>query len=191
MPRERIAHTKRRKMTQPRAAKIFLARNGVCFNCRRQIAQHLPGVDWSDPNWGIYEEDEFTIEFNTGEDDPLESLMLHVRGGGDALQALLRLARPTGWGLLDCSTSEFIDLENPSAEGWEAFQEFRDNAIGPPKKKPAKKTTSPPKRQARQTKKKSQPPQGKKTPVKAKAKAKVKAKAKAKPPKRKSKRKKS
>jgi len=34
-----IPHTKRRKMTKARAARIFLARNGVCFNCRQQIRQ--------------------------------------------------------------------------------------------------------------------------------------------------------
>jgi hypothetical protein len=39
MPVELIPHTKRRKMTRARAAKIFLARNGICFNCRRQINQ--------------------------------------------------------------------------------------------------------------------------------------------------------
>ena len=36
---ELIPHTKRRKMTKARAAKIFLARNGICFNCRQQIRQ--------------------------------------------------------------------------------------------------------------------------------------------------------
>lgn len=44
MARELIAHTKRRKMTQPRAAKIFLARNGICFNCGVQIPTE--GVPW-------------------------------------------------------------------------------------------------------------------------------------------------
>jgi hypothetical protein len=34
---EFIPHTKRRRMTRARAARIFLARNGICFNCRRQI----------------------------------------------------------------------------------------------------------------------------------------------------------
>lgn len=33
-----IPHTKRRKMTQPRAAKIFLARDGICFICRQRIS---------------------------------------------------------------------------------------------------------------------------------------------------------
>ena len=36
---ELIPHTKRRGMTKARAARIFLARNGICFNCRQQIRQ--------------------------------------------------------------------------------------------------------------------------------------------------------
>ena len=32
-----IPHTKRSRMTKARAARIFLARNGICFNCRQQI----------------------------------------------------------------------------------------------------------------------------------------------------------
>lgn len=38
-----IPHTKRRGMTKARAARIFLARNGKCFNCRQQIRQ---GQSW-------------------------------------------------------------------------------------------------------------------------------------------------
>lgn len=36
---EFIPHTKRRGMTKARAARIFLARNGICFTCRQQIRQ--------------------------------------------------------------------------------------------------------------------------------------------------------
>lgn len=38
-----IPHTKRRSMTKARAAKIFLARNGICCNCGQQIRQ---GEKW-------------------------------------------------------------------------------------------------------------------------------------------------
>lgn len=38
-----IPHTKRRGMTKARAARIFLARNGICFNCQQQIR---PGQAW-------------------------------------------------------------------------------------------------------------------------------------------------
>lgn len=102
---------------------------------RKAISRYLD-VDWSDPAWGIYESGELSIEFNMGEEDPVTDIMLHVRGGGDAIAAMLGFAQPNNWSLFDCSTSEFLDPENPSAEGWEGFQEFRDKVV---KKKPKKR----------------------------------------------------
>jgi len=86
-------------------------------------------VDWSDPEWGMYAGDRFTFELNTGQDDPIVALMVHVRGGGDAIAALLRLAVPNRWSLFDCSTGEFLDPHEPSREGWEGFQAYRDTVI--------------------------------------------------------------
>jgi hypothetical protein len=97
---------------------------------RQQLSQLLPGIDWSDTTWGIYDGDGFSIEFNAGEDDPIGDMMLHVRGGGDAIAAIVTFARPLGWSAFDCSEGEFLDLENPSQAGWEGFQAFRDKAIG-------------------------------------------------------------
>lgn len=119
---------------------------GLAEEVRSRIDQHLPGIDWSEPTWGVYEGDGFTIEFNMGDEDPVPMIMLHVRGGGDPISAMLALANPHGWSLLDASTSQLIDPENPSAEGWEGFQGFRDKVLGPtneakpePKTKKAKK----------------------------------------------------
>lgn len=102
---------------------------GSAGTVRKSISQYLPGVDWSDPTWGIYDGDEFLIEFNTGEGDPVDSIMLHVRGGGDAIAAMLQFANPNKWSLLDLSTGEFLDPENPSQKGWENFQATRDKVI--------------------------------------------------------------
>lgn len=50
MTLEFIPHTKRRGMTKARAARIFLARNGICFTCRQQIRQGQPWfVEHPDP----------------------------------------------------------------------------------------------------------------------------------------------
>lgn len=60
-----IAPTKRSKMTKARAAKIFLRRNGICWNCRHQIrgeawtvehpdALALGGPDEDDQLWPIH-----------------------------------------------------------------------------------------------------------------------------------------
>lgn len=96
---------------------------------RERLSELLPGIDWSDTTWGVYEGNGFSIEFNVGEDDPIGDMMLHVRGGGDAIPAIVTFARPMGWSALDCSTSEFLDLDNPSQAGWEGFQELRDRII--------------------------------------------------------------
>ncbi len=83
----------------------------------------------------------FSLEFNIGKDDPVETIMLHVRGGGDAIAAMLKFCQPNNWSLFDCSTSEFIDPENPSQEGWEGFQEFRDKVVKKVMKETSKKPT--------------------------------------------------
>jgi hypothetical protein len=69
---------------------------GTAAQVRRRITKHLPGVDWSESGWGVYDGDGFTIEFNTEDDDPIDSLMLHVRGGGACIAVLLRFANPNG-----------------------------------------------------------------------------------------------
>jgi hypothetical protein len=103
---------------------------GPAATVRQQLSKLLPEIDWSDPTWGVYEGDGFSIEFNVGDDDPIDDMMLHVRGGGDAIAAIVSFARPLGWSALDCSMGDFLDLENPSQGGWGGFQEFRDRAIG-------------------------------------------------------------
>jgi len=102
---------------------------GSATAVRELISRHLDGVDWSDPTYGVYTGGEFTIEFPIRDEDPIDSLMLHVHGGGDAIQTLLRFAQPNNWTLFDCSTSEIIDPVSPSQEGWEGFQKLRDKYI--------------------------------------------------------------
>jgi hypothetical protein len=107
---------------------------GKASAVRKAISKHLEGVDWTDPAWGIYLGEGFSLEFNMGKEDPVETIMLHVRGGGNAIAAMLRFAVPNDWSLFDISTSEFIDPENPSQEGWEGFQEYRNKVVKKTKK---------------------------------------------------------
>jgi len=102
---------------------------GPADEVRASVSKYLPGVDWSDPTWGDFVGEGFSIEFNVGNDDPITDMMLHVRGGGDAISAILQFAKPNKWSLLDSSTGDFIDPDNPSQEGWEGFQAFRDKML--------------------------------------------------------------
>ena len=108
----------------------------------------LPGVDWSDEQKGFFETEDFSIEFSIPEERPITCIMLAVRGGGDAFGALKALALPNKWSLFDCSESDFLDLNRPTADSFEAFQNFRDRALKqtsrrtPPKKQKPKQPTA-------------------------------------------------
>jgi hypothetical protein len=103
---------------------------GSARDVRKWISTRLSGVDWSDPTCGLYEHDGLWIEFDVGNDDPINSMMLRVRGSGDAISAIMAVTSPKRWSALDCSTSDFLNPENPSPAGWLGFQALREKAVG-------------------------------------------------------------
>lgn len=95
------------------------------------LGQWIPGVDLSDPSWGQLEGPGWSIELSIGDEDPVDSVMLHVRGGGDdVLPVVIRIARVLECGALDISTGDF--LVEGATEGWNAFQQYRDRVLGGP-----------------------------------------------------------
>lgn len=94
-----------------------------------ELTALLPELDYSDKSWGIYDNESLSIEFNTGDDEILASIMLHIRGGGDPHVILKAICEKMEWYALDSSTGEFMDFENVSKESWEEFQRYRDKII--------------------------------------------------------------
>lgn len=94
-----------------------------------KIQSLLPEVDFSDPSWGIYDSREYSIEFNIGSDEICESLMLHVRGSGDAMITVEQILRHLNLRGIDFQTGEFFRL----ADGKRSFEEwvaYRDCVVG-------------------------------------------------------------
>ncbi|WP_256639119.1 hypothetical protein [Streptomyces murinus] len=93
------------------------------------VTQAVPEADLSDPTWGDLSGPDWSIEFNIGSEDPVDSIMLHIRGSGDdVLGPVFRLAETLRCKVLDLSEG---DLINPGqTAGWHAFQQFRDHMIG-------------------------------------------------------------
>lgn len=102
---------------------------GSAAAVREAISSALPDVDWADPTWGRFTGNGFSFEFNMGRDDPTDGFMIHVRGGGDAVTSLVRLAQQCGWYLLDTSAGEWMHHADDPSAGWEGFQAFRDSVI--------------------------------------------------------------
>ena len=103
---------------------------GTAAAVRDSISKYLPGVNWTDARSGDYSGEGFNIELSLDDDDPVETVMLSVHGGGDPLSAIMSFVLPNNWSLLDGSTGAFLDLDDPSQAGWEGFQEYRDAALG-------------------------------------------------------------
>ncbi|GAA4774903.1 hypothetical protein GCM10023329_24220 [Streptomyces sanyensis] len=94
------------------------------------VSEAAPETDLSDPTWGHLLGPTWSIELNIGEEDPVDSVMLHIRGSGDdVLTPVFRLAGTLGCRVLDCATGDLITPQELS--GWHAFQAFRDHVIGP------------------------------------------------------------
>ncbi|WP_435132688.1 hypothetical protein [Actinacidiphila sp. bgisy144] len=92
------------------------------------VSKAVPEADLSDPSWGELLGSGWSMELNIGSKDPINSIMLHIRGSGDdVLVSVFRVAAALDCRVLDCSEGDLITQEGTS--GWRAFQEFRDRVV--------------------------------------------------------------
>lgn len=107
---------------------------GSWAQIRDKITACLPEFQWP-PSGHIglahYDENGLSLEIYEPSEDPVLHFDINVRrgGGGDPLPTLARLARTHGWALLDKSTGEYLNLEHPSDEGWQGFNQFCDRPL--------------------------------------------------------------
>jgi hypothetical protein len=92
------------------------------------LRSHVPDVDLADPTWGHLAGEAWSIELNIGRGDPVDSIMLHVRGTGDAvISQVFRIAAAVDARVLDCADGGLLTPDGTS--NWQAFQQFRDAVI--------------------------------------------------------------
>jgi hypothetical protein len=103
---------------------------GTRDDVRAKISACIPGVNWSDPTWGVVDGEGFSFEFNVGRKEPNDGFIIHVRGGENAVPVLTRLGEQCGWYLLDCSQGEWLHYCSDTDSGWEGFQAYRDRVLG-------------------------------------------------------------
>ncbi|MER6916038.1 hypothetical protein ABT354_30560 [Streptomyces sp. NPDC000594] len=103
---------------------------GSLHDVHAAINRATPDVDLSDPTRGELLGPTWSMELSIGSQDPVGSIMLHIRGSGDdALTPVFRLASSLCCKILDCSAGDLITpLE---ASGWHGFQKYRDHAVPP------------------------------------------------------------
>ncbi|MCT7351173.1 hypothetical protein N4P33_03180 [Streptomyces sp. 15-116A] len=93
------------------------------------LRRAVPEVDLTDPAWGELTGPGWSMELNIGTDDPVVTLMLHIRGGGDdVLVPVFRFAEALDCRVLDLAKGDLATPEDTT--GWHAFQAYRDHVIG-------------------------------------------------------------
>ena len=86
------------------------------------ITMSFPSAARQSPSELLYRDGDLSIEFKLEGRDPVDSVLIEVRGAGDPITPLLDLATRNGWVVLDASTSEFIDPDDPSGEGYGGYR---------------------------------------------------------------------
>jgi hypothetical protein len=88
-----------------------------------QILDVVPSANFSNPEWGVFDGDGYSIEFSMGSSDTCASITLIVRGGGNPTPLIAALLDRTKLRGIDCQTSEFFDVEAARASfgSWQRY----------------------------------------------------------------------
>lgn len=92
------------------------------------LRELFPHIDLRDPAWGVLEHEEYSIEFNIGDEVPCTSVTLHIRGPESAIEPLRLLCKRTGWLAFDTSDGELIDFATDPAKGLRDWIAYRQQA---------------------------------------------------------------
>lgn len=90
----------------------------------QKIKTILPHVDFSDPSWGIFENENFSIEFNLGNDKICQSIGLHVRGEGEAPTLIQKILDHLNYQALDAEAGDIFKLDQAkkSFKNWQNYR---------------------------------------------------------------------
>lgn len=96
---------------------------------KNEIKKLLPNINHDDPSWMVLNGETYSIEFNVGADDPINCIMLHVRGGDEALQAIKIFCEKFNCDALDTTEGKCIDFNEKSNKGFSAWRKYRDKVL--------------------------------------------------------------
>ncbi|MFN3166617.1 MAG: hypothetical protein ACE37H_06085 [Phycisphaeraceae bacterium] len=102
---------------------------GSIVEIHNKVLKHFPGTDWSDPAWGMFESPFGSIEFNLGDDDPADSMMLHIRASNEIVAPILALCKDGAYQAIDCSSGALLDQADNPTKGLEAWRAYRDQIV--------------------------------------------------------------
>ena len=88
----------------------------------------VPDADFTDPTWGQIVTPAFVIEVSLGENELVDSIAFHVRGGEEAVASIAAMLDVLGFRAFDAQVG---DIFNPEAAlaSFRSWRSFRDRAL--------------------------------------------------------------
>lgn len=102
----------------------------------KAVLEHFSDTNWKDSTWGIFNSDFGSIEFNIGEEDPTQSMMLHVRASNEIITPIIKLCNSNAWSAIDYSSGEFLENSEDPASGLESWQSYSQHVLNSINKTP-------------------------------------------------------
>ena len=96
----------------------------------KMVFELFPDIDENDDrSWMSLTGDGYSIEFSAGSDDPVESLVLHVRGREAPMNVIKKICDYTGWKAIDTTLGIFLDFDHDPGKGFYQWKAFRDRVV--------------------------------------------------------------
>lgn len=80
---------------------------------RGRVKAGAPSIEFHEPTWAQVHGDGWRVDVTIGSEEPVDSILLHVDGGPQALEVVRGMADALEAKALDCSTGNFIDFSSP------------------------------------------------------------------------------
>jgi len=96
-------------------------------NVLSAIKTTFPQANLSDPSWVVQDGAGYSIEFSLGQNDPIQTMMVYVRGDISSLRAIEQFCRTTGWRAFDSSVGDFIDFSDLNYDrGFKRWEQYKN-----------------------------------------------------------------
>jgi hypothetical protein len=105
---------------------------GSCESVRQRLSILSPDIDWTDREWGYLQGHGYSIEFNLGDNEPCDGVMLHIRGSGEnnnLFEFLRNIQSKAGWYVLDHTQNEWLHHGANPEVGLRAFNEMGNDVL--------------------------------------------------------------
>jgi hypothetical protein len=100
---------------------------GSHSNVTAALDEAIPEIQHLDSAWARVRNNDFSIEIQLGNEDPVPAIVLHIYGeGNDIITIIEAICLNTGWRAFDTSTDRFIDFTIAPTEGFDKYKAYKN-----------------------------------------------------------------